>query len=56
MQENRMCPVCLTTAATAAAIAAGTGAAASLTALVLGKRRAARQALATPPNPQPEEK
>lgn len=51
-----MCPVCLTTAATAAAIAAGTGAAASLTALVLGKRRPARETPAPSAASQPEEK
>ena len=48
-----MCPVCLTTAAV---LATGTGAAASLTALVLGRRRAEPNAQAPNPIPKSEEK
>jgi hypothetical protein len=48
-----MCPVCLTTAAF---IAAGTGTIGGLTALVLGKRSAPRQAQPSNPIPQPEER
>ena len=48
-----MCPVCLTTAAV---VAVGTGAAASLTARALGKRRAARDAQVHVPTPPSEEK
>jgi hypothetical protein len=44
-----MCPVCMTTAAV---IATGTGAAACLTTLVLGKLRPERHAEASNPNPQ----
>jgi hypothetical protein len=48
-----MCPACMTTVA---AIVAGTGAAASLTTLVLGKRRPEHNAPAPAPSAQPEEK
>jgi hypothetical protein len=47
-----MCPVCMSTAAI---IAYGTGATAGLTALVLGTRRAWRQALAPRSVPQSED-
>jgi hypothetical protein len=48
-----MCPVCLTTAAV---VAAGTGAAAGLTALVFGRRRAERPDQARKSVPQSEER
>ena len=48
-----MCPVCLTTAAF---IAAGTGAATGLTALVLGRCRTERPAPLPDPTPSTEEK